>query len=299
MYAILAMLTCHVYRPILLCTMHQIPAASDLFSRQRSQSSPTIAYRVRRSTGPVVVLLHGVGSSSSTWDELLPLLGEQFTVIAADYRGHGESDAPEPPYALADFVDDHFRLLDELGIQTAHVVGFSIGAIIAQAIALAQPSRTSSLVLLNTIGARTPEERARALERLEIIRSSDPHDVAEASAVRWFSPDFIARRPDLVRGEVDIVAATRAIPYAAAYEVLATTELIDQIDTIGCPVLIVTGENDVGSTPRMSRAVQERLPGSELVVVDDLRHYLHIEAAEYIAGLITGFLGDLPSNQPK
>ncbi|MCU1557924.1 MAG: hypothetical protein JWN09_1919 [Microbacteriaceae bacterium] len=259
-------------------------------SRRYSISSPTIAYLVREAEGDVVVLLHGVGSSASTWNELIPHLGSEFVIVAPDYRGHGFSESPVVPYSLDDFVDDYFRLLDELSIETAHIVGFSIGAVIAEAIVLARPERVRSLVLLNTIGGRTSIERERAFARLEVIRSSDPAEVARASASRWFTPDFIERQPALVASEVAIVSATSPEPYAAAYQVLATTDLIDLVGSIAVPVLIVTGENDVGSTPRMSRAVHERVARSQLVVIDGLQHYLHIEAANLIADLINGFL---------
>jgi pimeloyl-ACP methyl ester carboxylesterase len=241
-----------------------------------------------------VVFLHGVGSSASTWEELFPRLGGGRRLLAADLRGHGASAAGRLPYRLADLVDDHLRLLDELGLARTHIVGFSLGAMIAQAVALAQPGRVSSLVLLSGIGGRTPAEAARALERLEVIRTTDPAVGVGQSIERWFTPAFIQRRPDLVEREAAIVSVTAPIPYGAAYEVLATTDLIDEVRAITCPTLLVTGELDVGSTPRMSAEMQARIPGSELVVVDGLKHYLHVEAAAETAHLINGFLDRVP-----
>jgi pimeloyl-ACP methyl ester carboxylesterase len=168
--------------------------------------------------------------------------------------------------------------------------------VIAQAIALAHPERVSSLVLLNCIGGRSDAERARALERLEVIRTTDPAVGVRQSIERWFTPGFIQASPSLVEREAAIVSVTAPVPYAAAYEVLATTDLIDEVHAIACPTLIVTGEHDVGSTPRMSREIHARMPGSELVVVDGLQHYLHVEAAAQIAELITAFLRGLPTS---
>jgi pimeloyl-ACP methyl ester carboxylesterase len=267
--------------------------------RQYSSSRPTIAYVRRDGTGDeVVLLLHGVGSSASTWLRLLPLIDERYRVIAPDYRGHGASEAPPVPYVLGDFVADIVRLLDELDLARVHVVGFSIGAIFGEALAIDHPDRVASLVLLNSIGGRTDAEAARALERLDVIRATPPAEGAPASAERWFTPAFRAEHPDDVAAEIAIVSSTAHVPYAASYEVLATTDLIDTVDEILAPVLLVTGEHDVGSTPRMSQAVHERIPGSELVVVDGLQHYLHVEAAEGIAGLVNDFLGSHPSHHP-
>jgi pimeloyl-ACP methyl ester carboxylesterase len=262
---------------------------------QRTSSTPAIAYRIRAGGPEVLVLLHGVGSSSATWSELAPLLDERYTLVMPDYRGHGGSADPRTPYALADFVDDLFRLLDELDIERAHLLGFSIGAIFAQAAAERRPERVGGLVLLNSIADRTDVERTRALERLEHIRSSDIALVAAGSAERWFTPAFAAAHPELVADEVAIVAANRREPYAAAYEVLATTDLIEHADRIAAPVLLVTGENDRGSTPRMSEALHGRIRDSRLVIVPELQHYLHIEAAGLIARLVDDFLGSHPA----
>ncbi len=156
----------------------RIPDVDRLFTTSR----PAIAYRFIDGPGEPVLFLHGVGSSASTWNELFAGLGGRFTIIAPDYRGHGFSEAPPVPYELDDFVDDQLRLLDELGIESVHVVGFSIGAIFAQALALAEPRRVRSLVLLSTIGDRTPAEQQRAFERFETIRTADLPDLAAASA---------------------------------------------------------------------------------------------------------------------
>jgi pimeloyl-ACP methyl ester carboxylesterase len=273
--------------------------------RSFTTSTPALAYRVESSgaandgpPGDPVLFLHGVGSSASTWDELWTRLGPGRRLVAADLRGHGRSEAGTVPYRLADFVDDHVRLLDELGVGAGPAVGFSLGAVIAQAVALAHPERVSSLVLLNCIGGRTPAEQARALERLEVIRTTDPAAGVVQSLQRWFTPGFLADHPEPCRREADIVSATPPVPYAAAYEVLATTDLIDEVHAIACPTLLVTGQHDVGSTPRMSAEMQARIPGAELVVVPGLQHYLHVEAAAEIAGLISGFLDRQPDAPP-
>ena len=287
---------------IIVSTMQESAHQTSLPELSVTVSAPEIAYRIRESTAAdgadVVVLLHGVGSSSATWAELAPLIDERFTLVMPDYRGHGDSAAPDPPYRVDDFVDDLLRLAAELGLGRYHLVGFSIGAVFGQAVALAAPEAVASLVLLNSIADRTAAEREHALARLEVIRAGDPGDIAESSAERWFTPDFRAERPDLVEAETMIVAANEPGPYAAAYEVLATTDLIDSVDGIRCPVLLITGEDDRGSTPRMSEAIRDRIPSAELVVVPGLRHYLHIEAAPLLAGLINDFLTQHPLGSP-
>lgn len=281
---------------IIASTMQEI-ALPPLPPVRRTASEPALAYRVRPAAdaaGETVVLLHGVGSSSATWAALAPLLDERYALVMPDYRGHGDSEAPEPPYDVADFVADLERLLTELRLERVHLVGFSIGAIFAQAYAAAHPAQVGSLVLLNSIAGRTAEESARAAERAAHIRATDPALVAAGSVERWFTPEFSAARPDVVAHELQIVSATPHRPYAAAYDVLAGTDLLEEAAQIASPVLLVTGENDRGSTPRMSQALHERIPGSRLVIVDGRQHYLHLEVPERIASLVNGHLADHP-----
>lgn len=262
--------------------------------KHHTASVPRIAYRLSGPAGaPCVVLLHGVGSSSDTWDRLLPFLPRGFRYLTPDYRGHGASEAGEVPYILADFVADHFRLLDELGIEAAHIIGFSIGAIFAQAITRTAPERTLSLVLLNSIGGRTEAEKARALTRLEVIATTPPPELAEGSLKRWFTAEFLASDPAVADAERAIVAANRPAPYAASYAVLATTDELDLAHKIAAPTLIITGEFDEGSTPEMSRKLNAAIAGSRLEIRPGLKHYLHIEDAEALGRLITDFLGEV------
>ncbi|MFI6450907.1 alpha/beta fold hydrolase [Streptosporangium amethystogenes] len=266
-------------------------------TRRVSGSLPRISYldipaADSADDAPPLLLLHGVGSSSDTWQRLTPLLDGR-RLIAPDYRGHGASETPDPPYDIADFTADALRLLDELGVEHVHVLGFSIGALFAEQLALAAPDRVLSLVLLNSIADRTPEQRARAEARREVIASVPPSETSKASAARWFTPGFIAARPALVRNEVDIVAAVAHAPYASAYAVLVENDPIDVVEAITCPTLIMTGELDEGSTPAMSEALHRRIRGSQLVVVPDVKHYIHIELPEVVADGVNGFLAEL------
>lgn len=262
--------------------------------QQHTVSAPSIAYRRRPGSGDAVVLLHGVGSSSATWHRLVPLLDPDLDLVLPDYRGHGDSADGELPYSVEDFVGDLERLAGELGLDRFHLIGFSIGAVLAQAFATAHPERLASLILLNSIADRTPAEAARALERLAVIAASDPADVARDSVRRWFTADFVAAQPEVVASEVEIVSANRPGPYAAAYRVLATTDLIEQAAEITAPTLLITGELDQGSTPRMSAAIAARIPGAQLVVVDGRKHYLHLEVPEIVAAQVGDFLTHHP-----
>ncbi|MEO4042133.1 alpha/beta fold hydrolase [Hoeflea sp. CAU 1731] len=234
-------------------------------------------------------MLHGVGSSADTWRRLLPYL-HTGTIIAPDYRGHGYSDSPEPPYCLEDFVCDIRRLLDELEIERIDVLGFSIGALFAAKLALNHPSCVKSLILLNSIADRTPEQKIRARERLEFLSTHLPDETAPATAVRWFTPAFLESHDDLVEAEAGITVSTPHAPYASSYRVLVENDLIDEVSGISCPTLIMTGELDEGSTPAMSEALHRQIPGSLLRIIGGVKHYMHFERPEELARHVNEFL---------
>lgn len=267
---------------------------------ERADDGPALAalsqgglrYRVDGGPGETIFLVHGVGSSAATWWRLRPLLTEHYRVVSYDLRGHGGSARPPGPWSLDDLVTDHMRLVDEVGPARSHLIGFSLGALVATAVACRAPDAVDHLVLLNCAGARDDEDRARVNQRLAQVMVSQPSETAAASATRWFTEGFIDEQPAAVQAEVDIVSATDTSMYRAAYEVLATTDLAEEAPMVKAPVLLVTGEADAGSTPRMSEALGARFGRAQVRVVPGLKHYLHIEAAETIAAMVLAFISE-------
>ena len=237
-----------------------------------------------------VVLIHGVGDSLEAWDDVIQSLPEGFDIIRYDLRGHGRSEKPPGPYRLADFVEDHVALLARLGVGRAHVVGYSLGGLIAQAIALFAPDSVERLVLLSCIACRTPDEREAVQKRLETLEQEGAGGIAGASAERWFTGAFRRANPDKVRQQMERLKENDPNAYLAAYRVLATSDLCDQLTRIGHPTLVMTGEHDVGSPPRMARSMSERIDGSQLIILEGQKHSVLTEVPDVVAHEISRFL---------
>ena len=122
--------------------------------------APSLFYQIE-GAGPPVMLIHGVGADGSSWDAIAPALVPRFTVLRLDLRGHGRSGHIDNELGLGDFVSDVIDVLDATDIPRAHIVGFSLGGMIAQALALDHASRVDRLVLLSAVAGRTEQERAR------------------------------------------------------------------------------------------------------------------------------------------
>lgn len=248
-----------------------------------------IAYR-REGSGPPVLLIHGVGGDSTNWDSIAERLQPQFDVIAMDLRGHGKSDLITEPIAAHDLARDAVQVLDEAVVAKCRVVGFSLGGAVAQCLTLDFPERVERLTVIGTVCGRTPEEKQRALDRVEFLKQNGTAAIAEANRERWFTDEFRQTHPEAVERRVAQVKACDPASYLYAFTVFCTADFADRLHEIEVPTLAVTGEHDSAATPRMAKLMGERIRDSEVHVFPGLRHSLLIEAPARVVGLLEAFL---------
>lgn len=240
--------------------------------------------------GAPVTLIHGVGSNLESWNRVAERLRPTHAVVRMDLRGHGKSAPITQGCSLTDFVDDVVGVLDEAGIRQSDLIGFSLGGMIAQAFAVQRPERVRRLGLISAVAGRTPEERRTLAARADKIRREGVASVIDAAAERWFTEGFRKIHPDQVKRRLEEILDNDPASYAEAYRVFAKSDMGEHIHEIRHPTLVVTGENDVGSNPRMARFMHQRISDSRLVILPDLRHSLLVEAPDTIADLLLEFL---------
>jgi len=243
--------------------------------------------------GPLI-LIHGVGLDLEMWSAQAAALSPRLNLVRYDMLGHGRSPNPPGPRVLADFVAQLDQLLDHLSIGRLDLVGFSMGGLVAQAFALANPGRVSRLVLMSTVFQRSNQQRRAVLTRVEEVARAGPAANLESALKRWFSPGFTARNPEVIERVRRRVLTNDPEGYLKAYRVFATADqqIGSWLGQIRCPSLILTGELDSGSTPEMARRMGACLTGSQVAVLSAQRHLLPIEAAEIINSLLLDFLAD-------
>ncbi|WMD20013.1 alpha/beta fold hydrolase [Achromobacter seleniivolatilans] len=248
--------------------------------------------RQRSGRGQPLVLLHGVGLDHTLWDDLAPLLEADFDVLRYDLLGHGAGPAIEGLAHMPDFVAQLDAELDQAGWSGAHVLGYSMGGLIAGAYAAARPQRVKRLILLSTVFQRTADEAQAVMARLAAAATQDVQAAAAISLQRWFTPGFQAARPERVASiERRLVQNDRA-NFLAAYRLFAEGDqvLANAAPDIACPALVMTGGEDVGSTPRMTRGLARALPDGRARVIDGQRHMLPVEAPAIVASALQAFL---------
>lgn len=240
-------------------------------------------------SGTPVTLIHGVGTWSDDWLGVIERFGGRFRTLRYDLRSHGRSGQPPGDYTADDFVADLACLLDHVGIDKTHLAGFSLGGLIAQAFALAHPDRVDRLALISTVAGRTHEERERVNARLDFIRTEPPVSYFDASASRWFTDSFRDEHPELLAEKKQVIGRMDTDRYAACYRVLAESDFADQLHQIQNRTLVMTGEFDQGSNPRMARLMHERLPNADLIILPRLRHSILLEAPDIVGGVLREF----------
>ncbi len=241
--------------------------------------------------GPFVTLIHGVGANLHSWDEVAPALTPNFTVVRMDLRGHGVSGHIIGACSLNDLADDVRHVWDRVGIDKTHLAGFSLGGLIAQALALSDRDRIDRLAILSAVAGRTAEERAKVAERLQILKEQGIDAITAAAEDRWFTPEFRAAHPERISRRIAELKANHAPSYAAAYTVFALSDLGDRLGEITHPTLVATGEHDVGSNTRMANMMHDRIRNSRLDILPGLRHSVLVEAPQAIATLLLEHFG--------
>jgi pimeloyl-ACP methyl ester carboxylesterase len=236
-------------------------------------SSASVLHHTRYgATGPAVVLLHGLGSSSADWPEQRAALGTGYRLIAVDLPGHGASPLPAGPLTIERMAADVAALLERLGEAPAHVVGLSLGACVALRLALCAPARVRSLTLVNPF-ARVqlggPGDLARLGLRLALLGTAPMSRVAAHVARRLFPwPE----QQELYASAVASLAATPRAAYFASMRALARFDARGQLCAIRQPTLVVTGDRDTSVPLAAKLALAAAIPRARLLVVPGSGH---------------------------
>jgi 3-oxoadipate enol-lactonase len=249
-------------------------------------------YRLDGPSGaPVVTLTHPLGVTLVLWDDHVAALTKRFRVLRYDVRGHGGSDIPPGPYTLEQMAGDLFDLLDALSIAETHFVGVSMGGLIGMTAALRQPRRIKSLALCDTTACYGPGVRPMWEDRIRVAENAGmTAALVDRTMAIWFTEAFRSKHPEVVERIASMLRKSDPRGYAAAIRAIGFVDLTERIGAIRCPTLIVVGEQDPGTPPAMARVIQERIAGSELLVLQGAMHCAVVEdAARFLAALL-GFL---------
>lgn len=256
----------------------------------RQVNGVRIAFR-DQGTGPTVLMLHGLGSNGTSWDAQASVLSAQYRVIRPDFRGFGESEKPVDPaaYSVDIFADDVYRLLDELGVWPAHVVGTSMGGYMALTLALRGPLRVTRLVLCHTACSRKVPPAVMA-ERLAALRNGDMRSYAATAVRHALSPDA----SPAVRQQVqEMLAANDQQAYLAVFGGQALDfDLCARLAELRMPTLVIASEGDQVVPIERSRQLASGIAAARFVDIPGTGHLSYMERPSVFNDVLLPFLAE-------
>lgn len=257
--------------------------------------SDILVYYECSGAGEPALLIHGLGSSARDWELQVPALAAQYQVIAADLRGHGRSAKPRGRYSIPRFAADMAGVLRALEAGPAHIVGLSLGGMVALELALGRPELVRSLVIINS-GPEAPAGTLRErlglvgvyLRRVATVRLRGMRRMGEVLAAQLLpEPGQAALRQAMI----ERWAANDRGAYLAALRAIGGWSVSARLPELRCPALVVAAEHDYTSL-EYKRAYCARIPRGELVVIAGSRHLTPIDRPAELNAALLRFLGE-------
>ena len=256
-----------------------------------------IAYHVwGRRDGTPVVMIQGLGMDSRGWALQRGSFGRRHRCVAPDNRGTGFSDAPPGPYDLLRMAQDTIEVLDVLGIERAHVVGASMGGVIAQIIGVLHPERTRSLTLACTACRHHDWRRELFEEWAAEVEALGMRALMEDDGIRWLVGPRLQRRFGVwINVLARVLMQTRPETFVAQVEgiLAASDELRNELHTIRVPTLVITGSQDTLTPVGDAEELAELIPTSRLYVVSGAAHGVMAEAPMAFNDAVVHFLDEV------
>jgi pimeloyl-ACP methyl ester carboxylesterase len=245
-------------------------------------------------SGEPLLLIMGLGANATGWSSQIPAFSREYQVVAFDNRGAGRSDKPNEAYSMGQMADDAHGLLNELGIESAHVFGMSLGGMVAQELTLRHPEQVRTLILGGTMAGGPsaifagPDvvQQFIALSGLPVIQA------IEAGLALIYSDDYVKQnKGDLVRRSL-LNAHLMAPMYAIQRQFMAIVgwNTVARLGEITAPTLVLSGTADRVMPPQNARVLVEGITGSRLVELAGAGHGFLVEKAEEVNAAVLSFL---------
>jgi 3-oxoadipate enol-lactonase len=236
---------------------------------------------------PPLVLLHGLGADRRTWLYQVPAFCARVPLILVDLRGHGRSSAPPGAWTIGDMALDVVRLLRHLGAERAHLLGLSMGGMVAQQLALDYRTAAASLVLADTICGIPADGQALALEALRFIETHSMAEVARTRITTAFTDDV----DPVMRGHViETVALNDKEAYERAARAAFGFSVCGRLQEIDVPALVVIGDGDrTFPTPWMEEPAAH-IRGARIARIAGAGHISNMERPQEFNRVVLDFL---------
>ena len=252
-----------------------------------------IHYEVTGKTGATpVLMIQGLGASKNAWNLQRIAMATRFRIISFDNRGAGRSEKPTEPFTLEQMADDALAVLDAAGIETAHVVGASMGGVISQIVAVKYPHRVRSLTLVCTACRNHPWRQELLQSWAKTAEEKGMIEVGKEAAQWVMSPRSFRRLVPAFTWMGPLAALRPRHSFVSQIDAILNTreDLVDQLSTITAPTMVIVGNQDILTPRGDSEEIAERIPNAELVVISGAAHGLMMEHSSTFNKILIEFL---------
>ena len=251
-----------------------------------AKDSKDTFYLLNKKQKTPIVLIHGVGLNHTIWEPQIDYFDN--TVLAYDILGHGKTPLNKNIISFDDFSDQLLNLIDELKFEKIHLIGFSIGSLIARNFAVKNNNRLKTLTLLCSVFKRNKEQQQIVNDRFELSKKS--RSLSRQALKRWFTDQYLEKNPNIFEKITSILIQNNMENFLKIYELFVKHKDDEKFENIKSKTLIMTGENDVGSTPEMSRNLSKEIARSKVEIVSQGKHLCSIEYADDVNKTIKEFI---------
>jgi pimeloyl-ACP methyl ester carboxylesterase len=254
-----------------------------------------INYKITGHGEPLVMIM-GLGADQSGWNHQVPFFQKHYQVITFDHRGSGKSDKPKGPYSTKMMADDTIDLMDHLGIEKAHLMGISMGGMIAQEIAINYPQRVMKLVLANTYACQDSKSNGSTLEMVKSAQSFSRNLGTTLVNLAFNKPLYrlitilhIRIRSKFIGASVK---AADKVGFAGQLEACLKHNALERLPLIKSPTLVITGTTDRVIKPSSSEVIAGMIPNAKLVKVENGSHVMNMEMRTVFNQEVLSFLNN-------
>ncbi|MBM3119459.1 MAG: alpha/beta hydrolase [Chloroflexi bacterium] len=239
--------------------------------------------------GEPVLFIHGLASSSRSWEKQIPLFSQHYRVITFDLRGHGRSDKPLGPYSIEQFAADAIELLRTLDIKSANLVGFSLGGMVGFQMAVEAPEKVKGLVAVNCCpegSVRSFDDGIDCFKHILLLQLNGTRKMRQCPNRQ---PLPIPNNGQSRQSVTERLAVRNKLAYASAFRSLMGWSVVNRLHTIACPILLIASDQDYIPVS-VKQAYVSKMPRAELAVIGNSGHATPREQVEEFNNVVMEFL---------
>ena len=239
-------------------------------------------YLLNKKNKTPIIFIHGVGLNHSIWSPQINYFDH--TTLAYDILGHGKTPLNQTNISFDDFSKQLLSLINELKIEKIHLIGFSIGSLIARNFAAKHSEKLSSLTLLCSTFRRSIEQQQIVNDRFELSKKS--RTLSKQALKRWFTDEYLDKNPNTYQKISSVLDQNNMENFLKVYALFVKHKDDEEFKKINVKTLIITGENDIGSTPEMSKNLSKEIANSKVKIINKGKHLCSIECSDDVNNAI-------------